>query len=56
MILKISFISQLDTDNSGDLDQLELTTGLEKMGVRLSRFEMGLVFELFDEDGDGTIE
>lgn len=51
-----SVFSDIDIDNSGALDKEEFIEGLHRMGVRLSTFETGLVFQLFDSDGNGSIE
>ena len=44
-----------DTDNSGSISKSELKAMLEKMGEKMSAFELDVAFALIDKDGSGAI-
>ena len=53
-MFKIMF-RMADTDNSGSISKSELKAMLEKMGEKMSAFELDVAFALIDKDGSGAI-
>ena len=49
-------LKAIDTDGSGELDELELQTRLKEFGIELSKHDLKLLFAACDTNGSGTIE
>ena len=50
-----NLFSQIDTDNSGDIDKNEFKKALALIGSNISEGDIGKIFERFDKNGNGTI-
>jgi len=54
-VLQKSF-ADADADRSGALDPAEFSEAMRLLGWKLSQYELKMIIDIFDEDGDGLID